>query len=258
MNLARLPTGITGLDPLLSGGFLKGRSYLLSGDAGTGKTVACLQFLLSALSKGEKAVYVTVDERPTEILESAGSFSWDLQPHIQAKSLVILDAATGSASEKGIDPQKLVGDLGNYTKSLGATILIIDPITPLLVPVNSAIPRQVHARALMHLIQSQLNTTNLFTSHCSGGKEQDAAASIEQFLASGVLVLKVHETRGRCERTLQIKKMRHTAVEPGDYPFAMAQQHGIVLLDQTNGAEPPRRAEPPQFFRSFDPAKDEN
>jgi circadian clock protein KaiC len=256
MDLARIATGITGLDALLNGGFIKGRSYLLTGDAGTGKTIACLQFLLSALSLGEKAVYVTVDERPSEILESAASFSWDLQPHIQGKSLVILDAASGSAADKGIDPQKLVADLGNYTKSLGATILVIDPITPLLVPTNSATPGQVHARALIQLIQSHLNTTNLFTSHDAKPNGHDPAVGIEQFLASGVLVLRTHEVRGRCERTIHIKKMRHTAVEPGDYPFAMVQNQGIVLVDRTVSADLPRQTEP-QFFRSFEPAKKE-
>lgn len=256
MDLARISTGITGLDALLNGGFIKGRSYLLTGDAGTGKTIACLQFLLSALSLGEKAVYVTVDERPSEILESAASFSWDLQPHIQGKNLVILDAASGSAADKGIDPQKLVADLGNYTKSLGATILVIDPITPLLVPTNSATPGQVHARALIQLIQSHLNTTNLFTSHDAKPNGHDPAVGIEQFLASGVLVLRTHEVRGRCERTIHIKKMRHTAVEPGDYPFAMAQNQGIVLVDRTVSADLPRQSEP-QFFRSFEPAKKE-
>lgn len=256
MNLARIPTGITGLDALLNGGFIKGRSYLLAGDAGTGKTIACLQFLLSALSLGEKAVYVTIDERPSEILESAASFSWDLQPHIQGKSLVILDAASGSATEKGMDPQKLVADLGNYTKSLGATILIVDPITPLLVPTNPATPSQVHARALIQLIQSHLNTTNLFTSHDAKANGYDPAVGIEQFLASGVLVLRTNEIRGRCERTIHIKKMRHTPVEPGEYPFAMVQNQGIVLIDRPVGTDLPRQAEP-QFFRSFEPAKKE-
>ncbi|HKY07482.1 MAG TPA: ATPase domain-containing protein [Candidatus Binatia bacterium] len=254
MDLARIPTGIAGLDPLFNGGFIKGRSYLISGDAGTGKTLACLQFLISALGRGEKAVYVTVDERPAEILEAAAAFSWDLQPHIQAKSLAILDAASGSATEKGIDPQKLVADLGTYTKSLAATILIIDPITPLLVPTNPAVPRQAHARSLIQLIQSQLNTTNLFTSHDPGAKEQDPNSRIEQFLASGVLVMKTNETRGRCERAIHVKKMRHTPVEPGVYPFMMAQNEGIVLLDRSDGTELPRHVET-QFFQSFEPSK---
>jgi circadian clock protein KaiC len=261
MDLVRISTGISGLDGLLEGGFIKGRSYLVTGDTGTGKTIACLQFLVSGLSQGEKAVYVTVDERPAEILASAASFSWDLQPHIQGKSLVILDAASGSATEKGIDPQKLVADLGNYTKSLGATILVIDPITPLLLPTNPATPGQVHARALIQLIQTHLNTTNLFTSHDAKPNGHDPAVGIEQFLASGVLVFRANEVRGRCERTIHLKKMRHTPVEPGDYPFAMNQNQGIVLGDRPVVTELPRQAEPqqaePQFFRSFEPAKEE-
>jgi circadian clock protein KaiC len=264
MDLTRIPTGIAGLDTLLGGGFIKGRSYLVTGDTGTGKTIACLQFLVSSLALGEKAVYVTVDERPAEILEAAASFSWDLQPHIQGKSLVILDAAGGSATEKGIDPQKMVSDLGNYAKTLGATILIIDPITPLLLPTNPAIPAQVHARSLIQLIQSHLNTTNLFTSHDARARGQSATAGIEQFLASGVLVLKTTEIAGRCERTLHIKKMRYTPVEPGDYPFALVQNQGIVLIDRPygkhlsrNGEDPSRQAEP-QFFQSFELAKKES
>jgi circadian clock protein KaiC len=261
MDLARITTGITGLDALLNGGFIRGRSYLVTGDAGTGKTIACLQFLVAGLMAGEKAVYVTVDERPAEILASAASFSWDLQPHIQGKSLVILDAASGSATEKGIDPQKMVADLSNYAKSLGATILIIDPITPLLVPANSATPAQVHARSLIQMIQSHLNTTTLFTSHNSRGRLQDATTHIEQFLASGVFVLRTTETGGRCERTIHIKKMRHTPVQPGDYPFAMVKNEGIVLVDRSSGVDLPpsdkdlpRQAEP-QFFQSFEIAK---
>jgi circadian clock protein KaiC len=254
MDLPRISTGITGLDALLGGGFIKGRSYLLTGDTGTGKTIACLQFLVSGLARGEKAVYVTVDERPADILASAASFSWDLQPHIQGKSLVILDAASGSATEKGIDPQKMVADLGNYAKSLGATILIVDPITPLLVPANSAISAQVHARSLIQLIQTQLNTTTIFTSHDGPVRGQNGAIHIEQFLASGVLVFKTTEMSGRCERTVHIKKMRHTPVQPGDYSFAMVKNEGIVLVDGPAAMELPRASEL-QFFQSFELAK---
>jgi circadian clock protein KaiC len=254
MDLARISTGITGLDALLGGGFIKGRSYLVTGDTGTGKTTVCLQFLVGALARGEKAVYVTVDERPAEILASAASFSWDLQPHIQGKSLVILDAASGSAAEKGIDPQKMVADLGNYAKGLGATILIIDPITPLLLPANPATPVQVHARSLIQLIQSQLNTTTLFTSHAAQNSGPDATAHIAQFLASGVLVLKTTEAGARCERAIHIKKMRYTAATPGEYPFAMIHNQGIVLSESSaNGASAVELSRPSEspFFQSF-------
>lgn len=260
MELLRISTGITGLDALLDGGFIKGRSYLLAGDTGTGKTTACLQFVVSVLARGEKALYVTVDERPADILASAASFSWDLQPHIQGKSLVILDAASGSATEKGIDPQKMVADLSSYAKSLGASVLIIDPITPLLMPTNPAIPVQVQARALLQLIQAHLSTTNLFTSHDARAKDQDAAVGTEQFLATGVLVLKATGTNGRPERTLHIKKMRYTPVNPGEYPFTLVQNEGIVLLNHQNGKESRfeedlSRRDEPQFFKTFELGK---
>jgi len=254
MDLARISTGIAGLDTLLHGGFIKGRSYLVTGDTGTGKTIACLQFLVSSLALGEKAVYVTADERPADLLASAASFSWDLQPHIQAKSLVILDAAGGSAIEKGVDPQKMVSDLGNYAKSLGATILILDPITPLLLPTQSTTSAQAHIRSLIQLIQSHLNTTNLFTSHDSRSGGHEPAVGTEQFLASGVLALKTREADVLRERVIQIRKMRYTPVEPGDYPFALVQNQGIVLVDRPSANGVSRHAEP-HFFKSFEPDK---
>jgi circadian clock protein KaiC len=252
MEFLRISTGIASLDHLLGGGYIKGRSYLIAGDTGTGKTTACLQFLINALAQGEKAVYVTVDERPAEILAAAASYSWDLQPHIQQKNLVILDAASGSATEKGIDPQKMVADLGNYAKGLGATVLIIDPITPLLLPGNPAVPVQVHARALIQLIQSQLATTTVLTSHAVQPGEPDPTAHIEQFLTSGVLVLKSAAPGQPYQRVMHIKKMRYTPVNPGEYPFAMMANAGIVLV---NGAAPSAAPVPSAergFFRSFE------
>ncbi|HEV8719646.1 MAG TPA: ATPase domain-containing protein [Candidatus Binatia bacterium] len=253
----RISTGIAGLDRLLHGGYIKGRSHLLTGDTGTGKTIACLQFLIHSLNLGEKAVYVTVDERPAEILESGASFSWDFQQHIQDKNLVILDASpyfgARSGSEKGIDPQKIVADLGSYARRLGATLLIIDPITPLILPTDASSSSQDQGRSLMQLIQSQLNTTNLFTAHLTAAA-QSSSNGIEQFLASGVLVFKTVELNGRFERTLTIRKMRGTAVEPADYPFVLVQNDGIVLADRSAGITSARDGEA-QILEYFAPAK---
>jgi len=252
MTDQRLSTGIIGLDSLLQGGFIKGRTYLLTGEAGTGKTIACLQLLQRALAGGEIAVYVTVDERPSEITDSALSFSWNLQQHIQEKNLAILDASpyftgrSGSASEKGIDPQKIVADLSNYVKRLGATLLIIDPVTPFILPNDAGNAAQDQARSLINLIQTQLNTTNLLTAHSSSGQ----TLGIGEFLASGAFVLKVKPAGGKFERCLTIRKMRGTPVVPGDYPFEISSNAGIVML---NGAVDPittpaiQQPAPPMF-----------
>jgi circadian clock protein KaiC len=255
----RISTGIAGLDRLLHGGYIKGRSHLLTGDTGTGKTIACLQFLVHSLKRGEKAVYVTVDERPAEILESAASFSWDFQQHIQEKNLVILDASpyfgarSGSASEKGIDPQKIVGDLGSYARRVAATLLIIDPITPLILPTDATSSSQDQGRSLMQLIQTQLNTTNLFTAHLTAAA-QNTSNGIEQFLASGVLVFRTAESNGGFKRTLTIRKMRGTAIEPADYPFVLVQNEGIVLADSSASLTSVHDGKP-QIFEYFELAK---
>ena len=257
----RISTGIAGLDRLLHGGYIKGRTYLLTGESGTGKTTACLQFLASALLTGEKAVYVTVDERPVEILESAEAFAWDLQHYIQGKKLVILDASpyfSGRANgggEKGVDPQKIVTDLGNYAKRLGATLLIVDPLTPLILPTDPHTAAHDQARSLIQLIQAQLNTTTIFTAHHSDGMHASITAGIEQFLVSGVLIFKTTATAGCHERTMTIKKMRGTAMEPADYHFAIRRGIGIVLLDYPGGIGDPS-AHPP-IFEFFDPGKKE-
>ena len=255
----RISTGIAGLDRLLHGGYIKGRSHLLTGDTGTGKTIACLQFLVHSLKRGEKAVYVTVDERPAEILESAASFSWDFQQHIQEKNLVILDASpyfgarSGSASEKGIDPQKIVADLGSYARRVAATLLIIDPITPLILPTDATSSSQDQGRSLMQLIQTQLNTTNLFTAHLTAAA-QNTSNGIEQFLASGVLVFRTAESNGGFKRTLTIRKMRGTAIEPADYPFVLVQNEGIVLADSSTSLTSVHDGKP-QIFEYFELAK---
>ena len=143
----QIATGIAGLDALLQGGFSRGRTYLFAGEAGTGKTIACLQFVATRLKEGDKAVYVTVDERPSEILEAAAALGWDLQPYIQEKQLIILDASpyfgARGGGEKGIDPQKIVADLGNYVRRLGATLLIIDPVTPFSLPPTLVVRRKI-------------------------------------------------------------------------------------------------------------------
>ena len=241
MSDQRISTGIAGLDSLLHGGFVKGRTYLLTGDTGTGKTIACLQLLHQALSQGEKAVYVTVDERPSEITDSALSFSWNLQHHIQEKNLAILDASpyfsgrSASSTDKGIDPQKIVADLSNYVKRLGASLLIVDPVTPFILPADANSPTQDQARSLINLIQTQMSTTNLLTAHLSTRSSHDQTFGIEEFLASGTFLLTVQRVGDKFQRSLTIRKMRGTPVPPGEISFEINSAHGIVLQE---GAAP--------------------
>lgn len=71
-------TGIEGLDNVLGGGFERGRSYLLEGNPGTGKTTIALQFLISGVQKGERCLYISLSETEDELYSTARSHGWSL------------------------------------------------------------------------------------------------------------------------------------------------------------------------------------
>jgi circadian clock protein KaiC len=75
----RVSTGIEGLDTILGGGLPANRTYLVQGQAGTGKTTLALQFLLAGARVGEPGLYVTLSETEAELHAVAQSHGWSLQ-----------------------------------------------------------------------------------------------------------------------------------------------------------------------------------
>lgn len=74
----RWPTGIPGLDDVLHGGLIPERLYLVDGNPGSGKTTFALRFLLEAVKRGQKCLYVTLSETREELEEGAASHGWSL------------------------------------------------------------------------------------------------------------------------------------------------------------------------------------
>ena len=85
-KLNRAHTGIEGLDRMLEGGLLANRTYILAGDAGSGRSSICGHFLMEGVNKGEDVLYVTVDSPPADISSNLSSFKWD------AGKIMILNA----------------------------------------------------------------------------------------------------------------------------------------------------------------------
>jgi circadian clock protein KaiC len=75
-----VPTGVPGLDELVSGGFPKGRIILVVGGPGAGKTILASQFLYKGLSEyNENGVFVSLDEGKNHYFAEMAKFGWDLQ-----------------------------------------------------------------------------------------------------------------------------------------------------------------------------------
>src|SRR5262249_31202549 len=76
---ARLSTGIAGLDEVLHGGLLPGRTYLVRRGPGTGKTMLGLHFLTAGALRGERSLFITVEESTDQIRKDARVLGFDLE-----------------------------------------------------------------------------------------------------------------------------------------------------------------------------------
>ncbi|MCZ6905973.1 MAG: AAA family ATPase [Deltaproteobacteria bacterium] len=233
-DIKRVSSGIADLDPLIQGGFPEGKSCLVTGEAGLGKSIFCMQFVLRGLVDGEKAVYVAVDSKPAEIVEEAASMGWDLHQYVEKKQLLILDASpyfsarmVGS-KEKEIDISKTVADLASYVKRVGASRVVIDPVGPLIASQNATNGLRDRSRALIHALQENMGTTNLLTAYAINGARMGGHEA-EEFPVNGVVVLKYARGESGLIRTLLLSKMRGTAIDLTEYQFDIVKEKGIVL-----------------------------
>ena len=86
-------TGITGLDEITGGGLPRGRTTLLVGGAGSGKTILALQFLVhGAKACKEPGIFVAFEEHPKRIVTNAEGFGWNVAEFQKKKKLYFMDA----------------------------------------------------------------------------------------------------------------------------------------------------------------------
>lgn len=76
--MERISTGVQGLNALL-GGYPRGRSVLVSGPAGSGKTILALHFVNARCSEGERCGYVAIEESKEDLCSQATQFGWDFR-----------------------------------------------------------------------------------------------------------------------------------------------------------------------------------
>ena len=132
-ELAKLATGITGFDQIANGGLPKGRTTLISGTAGSGKTILALQFLLAGVRDfGESGVFVTFEEAPADLMQNVRSFGWDLEGLVAAKKIAVVDATPEPGEEivttGPYDLSALLARIENAIRSVGAKRVILDAL----------------------------------------------------------------------------------------------------------------------------------
>ena len=132
-SLQKLPTGIEGFDDVCQGGLPIGRSTLISGTSGTGKTVFSLNFLYNGIRQfDEPGIFVTFEESPLDILRNAASFGWNLQEMVEQDKLFLLDASPdpeGQDVAGSFDLSGLIERINYAIRKYKARRVAIDSIT---------------------------------------------------------------------------------------------------------------------------------
>lgn len=141
-EMERVKSGIYGLDELVEGGFPKGRTILVSGGCGTGKTIFAMQYIYRGVVEyDEPGVFVTLDERPQMIREDMYRFGWDIAKYEKAGDLVIVDASSakiGFPSEEkysipqlSVDIDRLLLRVMQVADQIKAKRIVVDSIVGL-------------------------------------------------------------------------------------------------------------------------------
>jgi circadian clock protein KaiC len=132
-GVEKMPTGMGGFDIIAMGGLPRNRTTLVSGTAGSGKTVFAMQFLAAGiLDHGETGVFVTFEETASDIRKNMRSFGWDLAAWEREGKLAFVDASPDPHVETVIagpfDLSALLARVENAVRKVGAKRVSVDSI----------------------------------------------------------------------------------------------------------------------------------
>jgi len=235
MIMDRVSSGVKGLDEILGGGFPKGRTILVVGSPGSGKTILALQFLRAGAIAGERSIYVTFDEKPEQVKQNVSEFGWDLDRLEEEGKILFVDATPfrrtgsivpppkGSLPFQEALPEVTLGGLVETVKRLAdeedVTRLAVDPITSISVRYQSPIKRR---RAMLMLFDALSSTgaTCIVTSELRTAM-LSRRFQLEEFLSQGVVLLRTGIHQGNVVRAVQVEKMRGIAHDTQLRPYVI-------------------------------------
>ncbi|APW40148.1 hypothetical protein RD110_25515 [Rhodoferax koreense] len=215
---AKAPTGITGFDDITGGGLPRGRTSLLIGGPGSGKTILALQFLVhGAQHQRAPGIFVAFEERSERITGNASSFGWKLAELQQRKKLFFIDAQPRPdlIQSGSFDLGGLLAALESQTKAMGARRIVFDALDIVL----ALLPDQATRRREIYRLHEWLlarELTGLVTSK-AGGDEQPFG--FMQFMVDCAVILNHRVVQGVSQRNLRVQKYRGSAFDENEAPF---------------------------------------
>ena len=230
-GLAKALTGILGLDEITRGGLPAGRPTLVSGSAGSGKTLFGLEFLVrGATQYGEPGVFISFEETLPDLAKNAASLGFDLK-QLVAQGKLFLDfvqiSRTEIAETGEYDLDGLFIRIADAVQRVGAKRVVLDTIEALF----SELPNPGILRAEIRRLFGWLKDKGLTTVITAERDRPDRLTrhGIEEFVSDCVIVLDHRIREEISTRRLRVVKYRGSTHGTNEYPF-LIDEHGISVL----------------------------
>jgi circadian clock protein KaiC len=216
-------TGISGLDEITGGGLPLGRTTLLVGGPGSGKTIFALQFLVhGAQVHKEPGIFVAFEESSERVMANAEGFGWNLAA-LSPKNLAFIDAQpTPDLVQSGtFDLGGMLAALEAQTGKIGARRIVIDALDIVL----ALLPDQASKRREVYRLHEWLlahELTGIITAKADGDEWSslgDQPFGFMQFMVDCAVMLNHTVVLGVSQRNLRVQKYRGSSFDENESPF---------------------------------------
>ncbi|TVQ48917.1 MAG: circadian clock protein KaiC [Gloeocapsa sp. DLM2.Bin57] len=223
-GVRKLRTMIEGFDEISHGGIPIGRTTLVSGTSGTGKTLIAVEFLYNGIKYFDyPGLFVTFEESPADIIQNAYSFGWDLEQLIHDGKLFILDASPDPEGQEVVgnfDLSALIERIQYAIRKYKAKLVSVDSVTAVFQQYD---PASVVRREIFRLVArlKHLGVTSIMTTERIEEYGLVARYGVEEFVSDNVVIVRNVLEGERRRRTIEILKLRGTTHMKGEYPFTI-------------------------------------
>ncbi len=199
----RLLSESRALDSLLGGGITCGTSTLITGAAGTGKSVLCTQFARAELDRGRKVLFYLFDERMSTFRQRTEALEMGLDEAREKGQLRMVQVEPTELS-----PGEFASQVVRAVENDGVTLVIIDSINGYMqsMPEERLLPIQIH-ELLSFLSNNGVMCIMTLVQHGIFGSPVDEAAEVS-YLADTVILLRYFEVNGSVRQAISVVKKR--------------------------------------------------
>ena len=232
--MRKMLTGIEGFDQIADGGLPEGRSTIVAGTAGSGKTLFAMEFLVAGVRNFDQpGVCVTFEEEPRDIVANVESFGWGVQQMVDDGKLRFVDATPSPGEEiivaGDFDLSGLMARIEAAVRLIGAKRVTLDSVGALFPQFSDAniVRRELHR---IHAALRELGVTTLITLERTGEDAGIGRFGVEEFVGDTVVILRNRLEQEKRRRTIEILKYRGANHQKGEYPFTIDLADGIVVV----------------------------